>query len=188
MKASKKTKLPWASIGHVTWPKRDIHEGSPSSAKLTSSHVWPTSKTWPKRDPPGPHLTRSHVWPTSKTWPKRDQPIPLPKLTQTNLEQARSRLNILKISSQAHTPSSQVWSTFLGSKNVTSSLATPRSRLSHVGMTLQTPKQASQALPSFKQGHVWTKSQTGTWPKRDSPPQGPRLAAMFPTFSNCNSA
>ncbi|MED6201748.1 hypothetical protein PIB30_098183 [Stylosanthes scabra] len=50
----------------------------------------------------------NRVWPTSKTWPKRDQPIPLPKLTQANLEQARSRLNILKISSQAHTPSSQV--------------------------------------------------------------------------------
>ncbi|MED6115823.1 hypothetical protein PIB30_094421 [Stylosanthes scabra] len=63
-----------------------------------SSHVWPTSETWPKRDPPGPHLTSSHVLPTSKTWPKRDQPIPLPKLTQRNLEQARSRLNILKIS------------------------------------------------------------------------------------------
>ncbi|MED6199728.1 hypothetical protein PIB30_078648 [Stylosanthes scabra] len=35
------------------------------------------------------------------------KPITLPKLTQANLEQARSRLNILKISSQAHTPSSQ---------------------------------------------------------------------------------
>ncbi|MED6201749.1 hypothetical protein PIB30_098184 [Stylosanthes scabra] len=49
-------------------------------------------------------------------------------------------------------------------------------------MTIQTPMQASQALPSFKQGHVWTKFQT--WPKRDSPPQGPRLAAIFPTFRN----
>ncbi|MED6152333.1 hypothetical protein PIB30_090908 [Stylosanthes scabra] len=54
------------------------------------------------------NLTCSHVWPMSKTWPKCEQRIPLPKFTQTNLEQARSRLNILKISSQAHTPSSQV--------------------------------------------------------------------------------
>ncbi|MED6201463.1 hypothetical protein PIB30_095303, partial [Stylosanthes scabra] len=51
------------------------------------------------------NLTSSHVWPTSKTWPKRDQPTPLPKFTQTNLEQARSRLNTFKISSQANTSS-----------------------------------------------------------------------------------
>ncbi|MED6152332.1 hypothetical protein PIB30_090907 [Stylosanthes scabra] len=41
--------------------------------------------------------------------------------------------------------------------------------------------QASQDLPSFNQGHIWTKFQT--WPKRDSPPQGPRLAAIFPLRS-----
>ncbi|MED6178052.1 hypothetical protein PIB30_104049, partial [Stylosanthes scabra] len=112
-KASKETKLPMANhrsrLDHVL----DGHGPKVTSTKARgarkahSSHIWPTSETWPKCNPAGSHLTSSHVWPMSKTWPKRDQPRPLPKLTQTNFEQARSCLNILKISSQAHTPSSQ---------------------------------------------------------------------------------
>ncbi|MED6223222.1 hypothetical protein PIB30_071865 [Stylosanthes scabra] len=66
------------------------------------------------------NLTKSRFWHV-KTWQKRDQPIPLPKLTQANLEQARSCLNLFKVSSQAHSPSFHVFSTFLGSKNVTQS-------------------------------------------------------------------
>ncbi|MED6150464.1 hypothetical protein PIB30_072577 [Stylosanthes scabra] len=62
--------------------------------------------------PNSTNLTSSHVWPASKTWPKCDQPIALPKLTQTNLEQPGSRLNTFKISSQAHTSSFHVWATF----------------------------------------------------------------------------
>ncbi|MED6226367.1 hypothetical protein PIB30_102994, partial [Stylosanthes scabra] len=115
-----------------------------------------------------PNLTKSRLWHV-KTCQKCDQTIPLPKLTQANLEQVRSRLNIFKISSQAHTISFHVFSTFLGSKNVTQGKASsPWSRFCHL---LAWPKcdsnvtspQAPQALPSFKQGHVWTKFQT--WPK-----------------------
>ncbi|MED6178049.1 hypothetical protein PIB30_104026 [Stylosanthes scabra] len=125
-----------------TWPKRDIYQDKGGSAKLTSNP--PRSRldhvlTWAKRGstmnkgslaiPPhitfGPrflpspnvtHAVKPHqvtFWHV-KTWQKRDQPIPLPKLTQANLEQARSHFNIFKISSQAHTPSFQVFSTFSG--------------------------------------------------------------------------
>ncbi|MED6177250.1 hypothetical protein PIB30_096388, partial [Stylosanthes scabra] len=112
---SKQGKLTAVTFGpHLKRGPNITHQDLTKLSHPHSSHVWPTSDTWPKCDPPEPHLTSSHVWPTSKPWPKRDHPIPLPKLTRTNLEQARSRLNILRISSQAHTPSSQVWSTFLG--------------------------------------------------------------------------
>ncbi|MED6199018.1 hypothetical protein PIB30_072078, partial [Stylosanthes scabra] len=108
-----------------------------------------------------PSLTKSCFWHV-KTWEKRDQPIPLPKLTQANLEQARSRLNTFKISSQAHVSSFHVWPRFLPSPNVTQGKASSSwSRFCHV---LAWPKrdsnvtspQAPHALLSFKQGHVWT--------------------------------
>ncbi|MED6153453.1 hypothetical protein PIB30_102108, partial [Stylosanthes scabra] len=101
------------------------------------------------------------------------------KLTQTNLEQARSRLNILKISTQAHTLSSQVWSTFLGEQKCDL-------LLSHTKVTTWHKRDPPDTYASFSsspliqaRSHL---NQVPDLPKRDSPPQGPRLAAIFPTF------
>ncbi|MED6221360.1 hypothetical protein PIB30_053744 [Stylosanthes scabra] len=104
-----------ASIGHVwtvslTWPKLDIHKGKGSLAS-------PPHITFGLRFLPSPNVTHAAKltlvtflsrFGLAKTRLKHDQHITLPKLTQANFEQARSCLNILKISSQAYTPSSQV--------------------------------------------------------------------------------
>ncbi|MED6127211.1 hypothetical protein PIB30_085892 [Stylosanthes scabra] len=109
-------------LGQVpNMPKRDPSRTWQGSATLPSSYVL-SRLILPKFDPTKTqgkgNLTKSRFWHV-KTWQKRDQPIPLPKLTQANLEQARSRLNLFKVSRQAHTPSFHIFSTFLGSKNVT---------------------------------------------------------------------
>ncbi|MED6113700.1 hypothetical protein PIB30_073203 [Stylosanthes scabra] len=134
------------------------------------------------------HETRNEIIEMRKQirdWTRNASSREGPYLFPSSLKQTWNKLDHASTSSKSQAkPTLQAPKfdpRFWGSKYVTSSLAIPRSRLSHVSnpnVTLQTPMQASQALPSFKQGHVWTKSQT--WPKRESPPQGPRLAAIFP--------
>ncbi|MED6115240.1 hypothetical protein PIB30_088524 [Stylosanthes scabra] len=141
-----------------TWPKHDILKGKGS---LTS----PPHITFGPRFLPSPNVAHAA---------KLTMPITIPKLTQENLEQARSRLNILKISSQAHTQAPKFDPRFWKSKNMTSPHTTSRPHLSHVWPSPNVRKATHPKLsPLNTQGHVWTKFQT--WPKRDfhSLSQGP---------------
>ncbi|MED6164644.1 hypothetical protein PIB30_092209, partial [Stylosanthes scabra] len=69
----------------LTWPKRDIHQGKGSLAN--PPHIMFGPRFLPS--PNVTHAAKPHqvtFW-HAKTWQKHDQPIPLPMLTQANLEQ-----------------------------------------------------------------------------------------------------
>ncbi|MED6148860.1 hypothetical protein PIB30_057039, partial [Stylosanthes scabra] len=101
-----------------------IHQDITKLSKAHSSHVWPTSEMWPKRDPSatspavtfGPHLRRGpnvtspYLFPSSlkQTWNKLDH------ASASSKSQAKPTLQALMFDPR-----------FWGSKNVTSSLATP---------------------------------------------------------------
>ncbi|MED6116653.1 hypothetical protein PIB30_102219, partial [Stylosanthes scabra] len=151
-----------------------------------SSYVWRTSETWPKRDPLGPHLTRSHVWPTSKTWPKSDQPSP--DLFPSSLKQTWNKLDHASTSSKSQSKlilqAPKFDPRFRGSKNVTSSLATPRSCLSHI--SLKTPMQASHAPPHSSKVTFGPSPRLG--PNVTHLLKAQDLQQFFPTLSNFNSS
>ncbi|MED6223740.1 hypothetical protein PIB30_077033, partial [Stylosanthes scabra] len=130
--------------------------------KAHSSHVWPTSKTWPKRDPPGPHQAQPSspavmFGPRLKHGPNMTSPYLFP----SSLKQTWNKLDHASTPSKSQAKPTLHASTFrphfLPSPNVTQGKASsPWSRFCHV---LASPKcdsnvtspQAPQALPSFKQ-------------------------------------
>ncbi|MED6214176.1 hypothetical protein PIB30_100355, partial [Stylosanthes scabra] len=105
--------------------------------KAHSSHVWPTSKTWPKRDPPGPHQAQ----PTSPAVTfgprlKRGPNVTSPYLFPSSLKQTWNKLDHASTSSKSQSkPTLQAPKfdpRFWASKNVTSPHTTSSPRLSHV--------------------------------------------------------
>ncbi|MED6213972.1 hypothetical protein PIB30_098597, partial [Stylosanthes scabra] len=121
-----------------------------------------TAVTFGPRFKRGPNVTNQNLTSPAVTFGPHLKPGPnvtSPHLSQSSLKQTWNKLDRASTSSKSQAKltlqAPKFDPRFWGSKNVTSSLATPRSRLGHVSnVTLQTPMQASQALPSFKQGHV----------------------------------